>query len=141
GNGWGSAARDEWCSRGKCATRGTGPGKCGGRIERHGWVMPSEYQRQTPTDYKCEVCSKEQTGSLGTVLFPPGLVFVFPPGWSLIHARTKAGRVQESTTVSVCSETCATRYMGRACQVCCNPECKGQWGTGCYCCHWNHKDG
>lgn len=27
------------------------------------------------------------------------------------------------------------------CGACCNPECGGNWGTGCFCCHFNHRDG
>ena len=27
------------------------------------------------------------------------------------------------------------------CSTCCNPECRGEWGTGCYCCHFTHSRG
>jgi hypothetical protein len=27
------------------------------------------------------------------------------------------------------------------CDSCCNAECGGNWGTGCYCCHFDHRDG
>jgi hypothetical protein len=74
-------------------------------------MMGAEFHRQEPTRYTCEVCKKEQVGSLGVVLFPPGFVYVFPPGWNMVHSRSVSGNIIESTTVNVCSDACAAKYM------------------------------
>jgi hypothetical protein len=44
-------------------------------------------------------------------------------------------------TVDQARELAAELIMTARCSECCNPECGGNWGTGCYCCHFNHKAG
>ena len=77
--------------------------------------------------------------------------YAAPDGWLFLEAKDSRASDPEQATIFVyaCSKECADnlwqigrgpRLEQQCCEECCNPECHGQWGTGCYCCHFNHDE-